>query len=256
MGKYFNVTVKPTISVAALAAGNILNTEILFDWHGFDIPKGAAKLIGITALYTGKNGADYTPVDFELFWAKGNPDKTGPITMGDDGAVIDTFGWYNNIIGKTYVDASLGLNDGDLITGNVLTINSVTGGTAGSNPIAQSNSTVFQGEPDSGANVGYDKIYVAAISKATHNWGPSTMTLDGNHGALKTLITVADLDALISVGAGDILRDEDGILLGTVKNVVNATTINLEKPGLSAEIANDQLIYNTTPITLILSFEK
>ena len=60
MGKYFNITVKPTISVAALNAGNITNTEILFDWHGFDIPKGAARLVGITALYAGKNGADVT----------------------------------------------------------------------------------------------------------------------------------------------------------------------------------------------------
>ena len=72
MGKYFNVTVKPAISVTALAAGNIDDTEILFDWHGFDIPKGAARLIGMTILYTGKNGVDYTPTDFELFWGKAN----------------------------------------------------------------------------------------------------------------------------------------------------------------------------------------
>ena len=255
MGKYFNITVKPTISVAALNAGNIVNTEILFDWHGFDIPKGAAKLIGITALYMGKNGADVTPQDFELFWAKGNADGTGPITMGDDGAVVDTFGWYNNIIGKTYVDASLGLNDGDLITGNVLTINSVTGGTAGSNSIAQSNSTVFQGEPDSGANVGYDKIYVAAISKATHNWGPSTMTVDGTMATTSPTLTVADLDALKAVGPGDVLKDEDDNLFGTVKKVDSATQITFENNLVSAS-ANDKLVFNTTPITLILSFEK
>ena len=256
MGKYFNVTVKPPVAVAALAAGNILDTEILFDWHGFDIPKGAAKLIGITVLYTGKNGVDYTPTDFELFWAKGNADKTGPITLGDDGAAVDTFGWFNNMQGKTYVDASQGNNDGDLITGNVLTVNSVTGGASGDNLIAQNNSIVLQGEPNSGTNVGFDKLYVAAIAKATHNWGASTMTLNTDHALGKTQIGVADLDALISVGAGDVLRDESGVLLGTVKNVVNATTINLEKPGLSALIANDQLIYNTTPITLVLSFEK
>ena len=82
------------------------------------------------------------------------------------------------------------------------------------------------------------------------------MTLNTDHALGKTQVGVADLDALISVGAGDVLRDEDGVLLGTVKNVVNATTINLEKPGLSALIANDQLIYNTTPITLVLCFEK
>ena len=31
MGKYFNVTVKPPVAVAALAAGNITDAEILFD---------------------------------------------------------------------------------------------------------------------------------------------------------------------------------------------------------------------------------
>ena len=178
MGKYFNVTVKPTISVAALNAGNIGNAEILFDWHGFDIPKGAARLTGMTILYSGKNGADYSPQDFELFWAKGNPDKTAPITLGDDGAVVDTFGWFNNIIGKTYIDNTES-NDGDLSVGNVISVDSITGGSAGANQISQSNALVLQGEPDSGTNVGFDKLYVSAIAKANHNWGPSTMTVDG-----------------------------------------------------------------------------
>ena len=98
MGKYFNVTVKPPIAVAALAAGNITDAEILFDWHGFDVPKGASRLIGITCLYTGKNGVRYAPTDYELFWAKSNADGTAPGTMGDDGAAVNTFGWFNNII--------------------------------------------------------------------------------------------------------------------------------------------------------------
>ena len=254
MGKYFNVTIKPPVAVAALAAGNITDAEILFDWAGFDVPKGPSRLIGITALYTGKNGVDYTPTDFDLIWAKGNAvDGSAPGTMGDDGAAVDTFGWFNNIIGKTHVDASDGTNGGALITGNVISVINVSSG-AGSNQAM--GSLVLQGEPDSGTNVGYDKLYVSCIAKGTHNWGASTMTLNTDHALGKTQIGVADLDALISVGAGDVLRDEDGVLLGTVKNVVNATTINLEKPGLSALIANDQLIYNTTPITLVLSFEK
>ena len=255
MGKYFNITVKPTISVAALNAGDITNAEVLFDWHGFDIPKGAARLIGITALYAGKNGADYAPTDFELFWAKGNADGTDPITMGDDGAVVDTFGFFNNILAKTYVDASQGKNDGDLVTGNVLTVNSITGGVAGDNLIAQNNSIVLQGEPNSGTNVGFDKVYVGALAKATHNWGPSTMTVNGTMVTTSPTLTVADLDALKAVGPGDILKDEDDNLFGTVKKVDSATQITLENNLVSAS-ANDKLVFNTTPITLILSFEK
>ena len=130
MGKYFNVTVKPPVAVAALATGNITDAEILFDWAGFDVPKGASRLVGITALYTGKNGVYYAPTDFELFWAKGDADGTAPGTMGDDGAAVDTFGWFNNIQGKTYVDASNGLNDADLITGAVVSVQNVSGGIA------------------------------------------------------------------------------------------------------------------------------
>jgi hypothetical protein len=256
MGKYFNITVKPTISVAALAAGNITSAEILFDWHGFDIPKGAAKLIGITALYSGKNGADYTPTDFELFWAKGNPDKTGPITLGDDGAAVDTFGWFNNIIGKTYIDASHGgSNSTELITGNVIAANAYGGAASGQGTLDIDSASVFQGEPDSGTNVGYDKIYVGAIAKGTHNWGPSTVVSDGTQAITSPIITVKTVSAIITCGPGDVLRDEDGLLFGTVKKVNSATSITLEANSASAT-TDEKLVYNTTPITLILSFEK
>ena len=257
VSKYFSVTVKPTIDVAALAAGNITDAEILFDWMAFDVPKGAARLIGITALYTGKNGVDYTPTDFELFWAKSHL-NVAPGTLGDDGAAVDTFGWFNNIIGKSYFDASNTRNDGDLITGNVLSVGNPGGGGAAAQHsvnLAAANGLVLQGEPDTGTNVGYDKLYVAAIAKDTHNWGASTMTVDGTMSTSSPTLTVADLSAIIACGPGDVLRDEDGLLFGTVKTVDSATSITLES-NLAATSTNDKIVYNTTPITLILSFEK
>jgi hypothetical protein len=66
---------------------------------------------------------------------------------------------------------------------------------------------------------------------------------------------VKTLDALISLGPGDILRDEDNQLLGTVKTVDSATQITLEANCANVS-AVDKLVYNTTPITLLLSFEK
>jgi len=258
MGKYFNVAVKPPVAVAALAAGNITDAEILFDWAGFDVPKGACRLIGMTILYTGKNGVDYTPTDFELFWATGDADGSAPTTMGEDGAAVDTFGWFNNIQGKTYVDASLMTNDGDLITGNVLSMQEgeidFTDTGRWVNPFP--GNLVLQGAPDSGTNVGYDKLYVAAIAKGTHNWGASTMTIDTTVPATTSpIITVADLSALIAVGPGDILRDEDDQLIGTVKTVDSATQITLEANSANA-VAEDKLVYNTNPITLVCSFER
>tara|TARA_R110000823_G_scaffold61567_1_gene146587 strand:+ start:294 stop:1070 length:777 start_codon:yes stop_codon:yes gene_type:complete len=258
MGKYFNVTVKPPIDVAALAGGNITDAEVLFDWHGFDIPKGAARLIGITALYTGKNGVRYAPTDYELFWAKSNADGTNPITLGDDGAAVDTFGWFNNIIGKTYVDASEQNNDADLITGSIQSPNANGGKSnqAGeTNRDSSQSALVLQGAPDSGTNVGFDKIYVAAIAKGTHNWGASTVVSDGTQSTSSPIITVKTVSAIITCGPGDVLRDENGLLFGTVKTVDSATKITLEANSASAT-TDENLVYNTTPITLILSFEK
>ena len=59
MGKYFVTEVRPTISAAQMG-GNITNADILWDWFAFDIPKGPARLIGLTVRYAGKNGADVT----------------------------------------------------------------------------------------------------------------------------------------------------------------------------------------------------
>ena len=257
MGKYFNVTVKPPVAVAALAAGNITDAEVLFDWAGFDVPKGASRLIGMTILYTGKNGVDYTPTDFELFWATGDADGTAPTTMGDDGAAVDTFGWFNNIQGKTYVDASLMTNDGDLITGNVLSMQEGEIDFADTgrwvNPFP--GNLVLQGAPNSGTNVGYDKLYVAAIAKATHNWGASTVVVSTETATTTPIVVVKTVSAIITCGPGDILRDEDGQLLGTVKTVDSATQITLEANCASVS-AVDKIVYNTNPITLVCSFEK
>ena len=255
MGKYFNVTVKPQSSVAALVAEDITTGMVLCDWHGFDIPKGAARMIGLSILYTGKNGQDYTATDFDIFWAKGNADGTAPITLGDAGAIVDTFGWFNNIQGKVHIDASDGTNGGDLIMGNVISAINVTGG-AGISGHGGGSGLVLQGVPDSGTNVGYDKVYAALIAKGTHNWGVSTMAVSTLTATTTPIVVVKTLDALLSgIGPGDVLRDEDNLLLGTVKSVDSATQITLEDNCASVS-AVDKVVYNTCPITLVLSFEK
>jgi len=258
IGKYFTVEVKPTIDVAALAAGNIADAEVLFDWAAFDIPKGSARLTGIIARYTGKNGVDYTPTDIEIFFAK-SINSVAPGTLGDDGAAVDTFGWFPNIIGKTFLDASNGSNDGDLIMGNIISAGGPGGGAAGNvNPNNQvmANGMVLTGEPDSGTNVGYDKLYIAGIAKGTHNWGASTMECGSGLATTSPTLAVTDLSPLLSgIGPGDILRDEDDNLLGTVKTVDSGTQMTMED-NLGNASAAGKLVYNTTPVTFIFSFEK
>ena len=254
MNKYFTVEVKPTVSVAALAAGNIANTEILCDWHAFDVPKGSSRLIGITMRYTGKNGVYYTPTDYEILWAKSIAGNA-PTTMGDDGANVNTHGWFPNIIGKTYIDSSQNSNDSDLIMGAIVTTASVSNGSLAGDEL-NSNSLVLTGEPDTGSSIGYDKLYMGIIAKGTHNWGPSTMAVSTETATSTPTLVVKTLSPVLSgIGPGDVLRDQADQLLGTVKSVDSATQITLEDNCASVS-AVDQLVYNTCPITLVLSFEK
>ena len=82
------------------------------------------------------------------------------------------------------------------------------------------------------------------------------MTIDTTVPATTSpIITVADLSPKLTLGPGDVLRDEDNQLIGTVKKVDSATQLTLEANSASV-VAEDKLVYNTTPITLLLSFEK
>ena len=258
---YFNVTAKPYILPSEQHDGNIVDTKILADWTSFEIPKGAAKLVGMTVLYRGKNGADVTPTDFEVFWAKSNPDGSAPTTLGVvTGDVVVPAGqpWYNLIQGKTYVDVSNGVNDVDLFTMNVISVPNVTGGIAdagGVDGFTNTNSVVLQGEPNSGSNVGYDKLYCALMAKATHNWGASTITVNGTPATTTSVMTVADVDAFLMFAPGDVIYDEDDRLMGTVKSIDSATQITFENNLANAGV-NDKVLYNASPITLVLSFEQ
>ena len=257
MGKYFAIEVKPEVSQPALEGGNITANKILADWIGFDVPKGAARLIGITARYTGKNGVDYTPTDFDIFWAK-TINGSAPPTFGTLGGSVDSHGWFPNIIGRSYFDADKDSSGTELVMGNILSISRVAGGGPNSSAVqvGLNDGLVLQGEPESGTNVGYDKLYCALITAGTHNWGPSTMTVNGTMSTSSPILTVDALSPILSgIGPGDVLRDEDDQLIGTVKSVDSATQITMES-NLENAPADNKLVYNTCPITLILSFEK
>ena len=262
MGKYFNVTAKPYIDIHEQHDGNITDAKLLADWTAFEIPSGPAKLIGVTVLYRGKDGADVTPTDFEIFWAKGNPDGTAPTSLANTMEAVGAPAagsppWFNLIQGKTYVDASLGLNDGDLTYLNVINVVNPAGGIAAAAGVSgfwNNNALVLQGEPLSGSNVGYDKLYCALMAKATHNWA-STLDINGTMSTSSPTLTVDTIDARLAVAPGDVLYDEDELLLGTVKSVDSATQITMES-NLSNASSNDKKIYNASPITLVLSFEQ
>jgi len=258
---YFNVTAKPYIDIHEQHDGNITDALLLADWTSFEIPKGAARLIGITVLYRGKDGADVTPTDFEIIWAKGDPDGSAPTSLANTMEAVGAPAagsppWFNLIQGKTYIDASLMSNDGDLTYLNVLSIPEGETDFADTgrfvNPFP--GNMVLQGEPNSGSNVGYDKLYCALIAKATHNW-ESTIAVDGTPATTQADMTVKTINANLVFAPGDVVYDEDDRLMGTIKSVNSATSLTFED-NLSNAGVDSKMLYNASPITLVLSFEQ
>ena len=250
-GKYFVKTVKPNIDANAGADANVAfaDKDILFDWHAFEIPKGASKLMGITTLLKGTNGADGNQHDFDLLFAKGNDDGA-PISLGSVNAGVTGEGWYNNIIGRVFIDTSAETDDGDLIYQNVL-ISPTT--------LSQINGLVLQGNAnETDVTAGSDKIYVAAIAKGAFDFGTAVTLNQGSGQAAATTETTLTVDGAgdprHSFAIGDELIAADGALIGNVTAIASDTSLTVDAVG--AALADDDEICNRQPITLIMSFEQ
>ena len=264
MGKFFNVTVLPDLTrdtgtVAATAAFG--NSDIIFDWTPFDIPKGSAQLKSIEAIIRGTDGADQlgSSEDFELIFAKsvnGNaPSTLGVINQAVTGNTVTGtgVGWFRNIIGSIFMDAT-NCDDG----GNLIFVNTLS-----ANFEALRDCPVLTGEPDSGTNVGFDKLYVAAYSRgAVFNFGTGVLlneTDAGNLAAAGTAtLTINGTDARKVFQEGDVVVAADGAACGTIKTLTHDGTdgtLVLEAAHTDA-LANDDELLNKNPIRLELSFER
>ena len=243
VNKYFTTEVKPTTTASLQAGSTMGNGDVLSDWTAFNIPRGAAKLVGVTVLLRGTNGARQEK-SIDIYFAK-DVNGIAPGSLGTISDTADGSKYQNHLIGAAHINAS-DYKDG-------LDIMAVaTAGHGGST--TQMPSLVLEGDPITGTNVGYDKLYCALMAKATHNWA-STLDINGTMSTSSPTLTVDTIDARLAVAPGDVLYDEDELLLGTVKSVDSATQITMES-NLSNASSNDKKVYNGSPITLVLSFEK
>jgi len=250
MGKFFTVEIKPTMPIATQIEDDKTDmvfgaNDVVFDWMAFDIPKGAAKLTDIQCIWRGS----LTPKGLEFYFAKSMPDTPGtaPDSIGTGNATAGGTGYYKNIIGVV-----------DMVTTDFrdTTLDNLTvGNTQGTQD--NSMNIVLEGTPDSGTNVGYDKLYVAATVTAGSGWNTSTGVLaDGavTLGAASNF-DVKTVSALNFFDVGDVVHVHDSeTAIGTVKSLT-ATNIVLEA-ATGVAIADEDEIMNINPIKLVLSFEK
>jgi hypothetical protein len=260
MGKYFTVEVKPTIP-ASEQAGNSSEYaagDILFDWTSFEIPKGAAKLLGATVVFRGKNGAPNTVGDVDMFFAK-TIDGVAPATMGASNATAGCAPVVSNhIIGMIRIDDGGGYGENGWDRFSVAS-------TGGSSEPSLPGVSIIQGEPNSGSNVGYDTIYIGAITGAAHDFGTTVLarggtTADGSVAVVETDKGANDdPDAELIFAPGDVLHSATDDVLGTVSSIGSFGSSKQDitfTSAIAATIADNEEIFNINPIRIILSFEK
>ena len=229
------------IMPASIQAAAYADTEILFDWHKVEGFKGGA-ITGIQAIVRGTDGADQaaaTLVGMDLLFATSHiptPNDgvntsidVAPSTLGTTGAAVDTPGWFNNLVGYVPLVAA-DMSDGDLVYLNMASKSSIC-------------------IPVSG------DLYVAAISKGTFDFRTTVQVNEADFAAgTQTVITVDTKDVTLGFAPGDVVHAVDDAVLGTIKTVDSATQITLTKANVDA-IANNDVLYNVTPIQLMLSSE-
>ena len=292
MGKFFTTTIKPTIPISAQDDGNFTDGDVLFDWTAFNIPKGAAKLLNVTAIIRGSDGSPQT-FAMDLFFAK-TIQGVAPGSLGTVHATANGTGYYNHLLSTWKIEELDYIGTGQLDTGpNISTLSNASGTSqartdAATGPIP----VVLQGEPDSGLNVGYDKLYVGAT---TPDGGANFETSVHTTGAIDvsglSAASVGGLDdasggnplLTSKFDVGDIIYATDGIILGEIDVISSPTTLTFKTDGskqyhaggevlhtnpanftdwqtqngaAAGDLANNDELYNLHPITLILHFEK
>jgi len=242
---YFTVTVEPTMVASKQHTAAFSAKDILFDWTSFDMPKGTSKLIDVVLVARGTDGV-YQEKDTVIYFAKTKDSgTTAPSSIGTVNATANGVGYFDHVIGAIQVSAT------DFKEGlDSLSVASLGHGAATN----QGPNLLLHGEPDSGTNVGYDKLYVAATCGAYDFRSGMQVNETTFAAGAQTTITVDGVDATLAFAPGDVIHAHDDAVLGTVSSITNATKIVLTAANTAA-IENNDYLYNITPIKIILCFD-
>mgnify|MGYP003134399312 CR=1 FL=1 len=251
MGKFFTVDINPIIPVAGQIQSNkddlvFTAGDVLFDWVSFDIPKGTCMLRDIIVTVRGGQ----TAKDVEFYFAK-TYDGKGPSSLSLSATAenndADGYGYFKNMIGGIVMDNTNFKTD----------LNNMVVGSLGHGAAADQHSTLMlTGEPNSGTNVGYDRLYIGATTSQSSGWNFSTGVLSNADVALNSASTFVTntVDPRLFFDVGDVVHLHDnqtaiGTVLSLTDNDINLTANN------AAEISTSDEIINASPISIRLCCE-
>ena len=154
--KYFTVKVEPTMLASKQNTGVYPDASLCFDWTAFDIPKGTCKLIDVTVILYGTAGVRQDAT-FDLYFAKSR-NGSDPTTLGTERATAGGVGYFNDLLGTFAVTAADFSHALDYVA--------VASGPRQGSAHSILPDLCLTGEPDSGTNVGFDKLYIAGLANA------------------------------------------------------------------------------------------
>jgi hypothetical protein len=237
---YFNITVKPNIT-GANAVTAFADEDLIFDWTEFSVPKGGARLIGVTTIMRGTNGSRQEHA-LDLYFAKAEQGDSAPGTLGTVNSSTGGQGYFNNLLGCLNVPVT-DFRDGlDYMA------------VAHTNAVATGAGFVMDDVTNRAGYTGFNKYYLGVVSKGTPDFGTGVLC-DDAISVNDTSIVVKTVDARKVFDVGDVLVDNGNAAIGTIKSIGSATAITLES-GAAEAVASDDEIVNKNPVTFILHFEK
>lgn len=288
MARFFNKIVTPLVKASAQASP-FTKDDIVFDWHAFDIPRGGAKLIGVSTVVRANDLRDIGCFPGYLF-AK-DDGVSGPRSLGTPNSMISTGNLSHHLVLGNVNTTSVQLNGSDVAT-NVTAPSAINIGKAANvfyNSTSAETGIVFDSEPRSGADIGLDRYYIAGISQKDNLLLRTAVALDddvdisANNGTINTL----DGDAPNTVfQQGDLIHAVDDIILGEIDTldadsitfrfdggtsnnqaVLNGTatyTIPADLAawriqngaGAAGDLSNNEFLFNVHPLTITLHFEN
>jgi hypothetical protein len=263
--KFFTVDLIPDCIAGDVSDNNgstdIAGGDIIFNWTAVDIPKGSCMLQSIQAYVNAEDGA-YSAgslTDYEIMFAK-SVNGVAPPALGAIGAAQTTCGELrHHLIGAMRLESSA--SEGTLsktafgvVYMSCTNSNGDNGGRGASLPI------VMDLEPDSGTNVGFDKLYVAALQVSARNYGTGVLLNQSDidaSAAPTNSITVDGVDAtkIFSVGDQVYVMDLDTPIPGTL-TAVTATTLTFSETNSTVDISENDELLNANPIRIKLGFER
>jgi hypothetical protein len=205
------------------------------------VPKGGARLIGVTTIMRGTNGSRQEHA-LDLYFAKAEQGDSAPGTLGTVNSSTGGQGYFNNLLGCLNVPVT-DFRDGlDYMA------------VAHTNAVATGAGFVMDDVTNRAGYTGFNKYYLGVVSKGTPDFGTGVLC-DDAISVNDTSIVVKTVDARKVFDVGDVLVDNGNAAIGTIKSIGSATAITLES-GAAEAVASDDEIVNKNPVTFILHFEK